>query len=67
MEQEEGGFMKLDDNMIIASIKAEQSKYEPGISVDEAYEMQMAHYKAIGFEPLTIDQVNLYINEVRNG
>ena len=44
----------------------EGNKYEPEMSVKEMRRRTLEHYREIGREPLTLDEINQYIKEVRD-
>ena len=48
-----------------AEIKAEQNKYKCTMSFDEMIERQAEYERVNNFPPLSLEEINQYIDEVR--
>lgn len=57
----------LENLIKMAEIESEQSKYPCTMTFDEMREITLEDYKKKGRAPLSLDEINQYISEVRNG
>ena len=63
------GIINMDKNtsLKMAEIKAEQEKYKCKMSIEEMIKMQQEYDRSRGEKPITLEQINQYIDEVRRG
>ena len=59
--------MDKDTSFKIAEIKAEQANYKCNMSFDAMVKMQQEYDRSRGEKPITLEQINQYIDEVRRG
>lgn len=52
---------------ILNNIKEEQDKYQPTMTVEEMAKIVEENDEKIGMKPLSLEETNQYIQEVRNG
>ena len=59
--------LSFEEREKIAEIQSEQAKYKNMSSFDSLTEEQYKYNKENGIPPLTLDMINQYIKEVRDG
>lgn len=59
--------MNFNPKPKLSGVKSDQSDYRCTMTFDEMQRKQSDYDKKTGKTPLTLDEINTYINEVRNG
>lgn len=57
----------LEKSTKITEIESEQSKYPCSMTIEEMRMLTLENDKKCGRNPLTLDEINQYISEVRKG
>ena len=57
----------MNDSIKLVEIESEQRKYASTMTIEEMRRLTLQNDKECGRNPLTLDEINEYIREVRYG